>query len=586
MKNKTGDIIYVGKAKHLKNRVSSYFVNTDAHTVKTAKLVDKIKEFDFIVTLTELDALVLESSLIKQHRPKYNILLKDARGYNYVKISGGVSGKYPRLTYTHSTDDKNAEYIGPYANGFTVKQSVADANRIFMLPSCTKKFPEEFNKSRPCLNYQIKRCMGVCLGGISEEEYKSRVKSAINYIKTGSKESVKRLTAEMTAAAESLDFEKAARLRDQINAIKRVDSVQSVQSSKTSDYDVIAVARVAGFAAATVIKYRNGRLTDKESFYLGDEYDEAQMREEFLLEYYSDGGIPPEIYLDGETDNKDLIGEYLSGKSGRKLSVIVPKRGEGAAQVALTKSNALEYLTLKTGRAAKKAAVLEELAKLLGLPKIPEYIECYDISNIGESVKAGGMVVYRGGEPYKRGYRKFTIKNVSGLDDYACMREVVGRRFKRYADGDKGFSTLPDLILLDGGTGHVSAVSGVLRELKLEISLFGLVKDSKHKTRAIASAGGEIRINANRSVFSLLTKIQEETHRFSVGFTRGQHKKQSMALTLTYVPGIGEAKAEALLKRFKTKAALKAATPDELRETAKISEAKARELRDFVTEHL
>ncbi|MCL2634823.1 MAG: excinuclease ABC subunit UvrC [Oscillospiraceae bacterium] len=576
MKDKHGKIIYIGKAKQLKNRVSSYFNNSDTHSHKTEKLVENICDFDYIVTHKELDALVLESSLIKQHRPKYNVLLKDARGFNYVKIT---AGGFPRLIYTHNAEDKSAQYIGPYANGFTIRQSVVDANRIFMLPSCAKKFPDEFNKGRPCLNYQIKRCMGVCLGGISEEDYRLRVKAAIDYIKSGSKKSVDSLTAEMEEAAQQLDFEKAARLRDHINAILRTDSVQSVQSKKTTDYDIVAIATNTGLAAATIIKYRSGRLTDKESFYLGSESDE--ILEEFLIEYYSDN-VPREIYLDREIEDKELIGEYL------KTKITVPKRGEGLTQVMLTKNNASEYLALKIGRTAKEITALEELAKLLGLSKIPEYIECYDISNIGENVKAGGMVVYRNGKPYKKGYRKFTIKEVIGLDDYACMREVISRRFTRYlsvgddAREDYGFYKLPDLILLDGGTGHVNAVSGVLNELGIDVPLFGLVKDSKHKTRAIAAKGEEIQVQANKSVFTMLTKIQEEVHRFSVTFTREKHKKEAFALTLTQVEGIGQAKAAALLKKFKTKTALKAASLDELQETAKINQEKAQELQEFI----
>jgi len=570
MKDSKARILYIGKAKQLKNRVSSYFVDTPDHTLKTTKLVERIREFDYIVTLTELDSLVLEASLIKQHRPKYNINLKDAKGFNYVKIS---SGDYPRLTYTHNNSDKTCGYIGPYAHGFTIKQSVIDANRIFRLPSCNRKFPDDFAKNRPCLNHRIDRCIGVCLGEITADEYKQRVKSAIDYIKKGSKESVRRLTTEMDLAAENLDFEKAARLRDEIAAIKRTDSVQNVQSKKTTNYHIAAIACNSGVSAITVVKYSGGRLIDKESFYIGDEYNRAQMLKDFLLEYYSNqrtsgGKLPSEIYLETEIEDKDLLEEYL------KTKFTVPKRGEGLAQITLARSNAEEYLALKIGRKSKESASLEELAKLLGLPKPPKYIECYDISNIGENVKVGGLVVYRNGKPLKSAYRKFTIKDVDGLDDYACMREVIRRRYAH--------PHTTDLILLDGGVGHVSTVKSVLDEMKLEIPLFGLVKDSKHKTRAVSSLGKELELQSYKSVFSFLSQLQEEVHRFSITFAREKHKKSSFALLLTNVSGIGTAKATALLKQFKTKGEMKSATIDELREVAKINQAKAEELKKFI----
>jgi len=522
MKDKAGGIIYVGKAKRLKNRVTSYFTGLDSHTPKTAKLVSQIRSFDTIVTSKELDALVLECSLIKLHRPKYNILLKDAKGFSYIKIS---SGDYPRITNVFRNDDKTAKYIGPYASGFTVRQAVDNANRIFALPSCNKKFPEEFNKSRPCLNYQIKRCMGVCLGKISKEEYADIVKAAVNYIKSGGKESVRALTAEMEAAAETLDFEKAARLRDRIRAIKRAEEIQSVQPSGQGNYDIAALAENTGIVAAAVVKYRNGVLSDKECFYLGGESVNGQTRREFLLEYYSERRDNPqkilELHLDGECEDKELLEEYLNVK------ITVPKRGEGLVGVTLAKSNALEFLSQRVDRTAKELDALEELAKILGLNKTPEYIECYDISNIGENVKIGGMVVYLNGRPLKSGYRKFTIKSVDGIDDYACMREVLSRRLARYFDNDKAFSRLPDLILLDGGSGHVSAVRETLNESGLDLPLFGLVKDSKHKTRAIAADNGEIEISSKKSAFTLLSRIQEEVHRFSVSFARDRHSRQS-----------------------------------------------------------
>lgn len=582
MKDKTGKIIYVGKAKALKNRVTTYFHSIENHNPKTYKLVSNIYDFDFIVCPSELDALVLEASLIKLHNPKYNILLKDDKGYNYIKIT---KGDFPKLSYALNTNDENADYIGPYTSGFTVKQTVEDANKIFMLPSCSKVFPRDFKKERPCLNYQIKRCMGVCTGKFTAEEYQKHFNSAIEYIKSGSKDSIERLRREMEEASDKLEFEKAAKLRDQIIAIEKADRSQKIMSDKTTDYDIVALAQNMELSSVAVVKYRGGRLIDKENFYIGDEYDPSQMRSDFLVEYYSSKpSMPKEIYLDREIDDKCLLEEYFRGKFGHRVSLIVPQRGEGLNQIVLARNNASEYLALKVGRTAKEINALEDLAKLLGLPKIPMYIESYDISNMGEETRVAGMIVYRNGRPFKAGYRKFTIKDVVGLNDYACMQEVIRRRFQHYKDGDESFSTMPDLILLDGGKGHVSAVQEVLDEMGIEVSLFGLVKDDKHRTRAIAKEGGEIQVNANKNLFNLLTNIQDEVHRFSISFQRQQHKKKQYELEITRVKGIGEKKALALLKHFKTKQGLKDASAEELARIAKVNKETADELYLYIQE--
>lgn len=581
MKNSAGGIIYVGKAKALKNRVTSYFRSNSQHTPKTLKLVEQIYDFEFIVTQSELDALVLEASLIKLHQPKYNILLKDDKGYNYIKVT---REDFPRITYTLNNSDKNADYIGPFTSGFTVKQAVEEANAIFCLPTCRKKFPRDFNKERPCLNHHIKRCMGVCEGKISSEEYKKIVAEAIKYLESGSKTSVEELTREMEQAAEALEFEKAARLRDRIAAITRLTAQQKILDYK-QEYDIVGMAVNVGLASFAVIKYRGGRLVDKENFFIGEEYAEREMRRDFLLSYYADReDIPKEIYVDEEFDDAELLGELLRERAGHAVRLVIPQRGDGLAQALLAKKNAGEYLALRVGRTAKEIKALEDLKTLLGLEKVPNVIESYDISNFGDTGVVGGMIVYRNGRPFKAGYRKFTIKTVDGQNDYASMQEVLRRRIQRFLDGDEGFSPLPDLILLDGGKGHITAVSEVFRELGTDVPLFGLVKDSKHRTRAIAKEGGELEIKSNRPLFALLTNIQDEVHRFSITFQRVKHKQKTYSLELTEVKGIGEAKARALLKEFKTKAKLKEATPEQLQRAAKISEEKARELYEFIQE--
>ena len=585
MKDKTGKIIYVGKAKALKNRVTTYFHALESHNAKTRKLVDNIYDFDFIVTSSELDALVLECSLIKQYNPKYNILLKDDKGYNYIKIT---KEPYPRISYALNCKDEKAEYLGPFTSGFTAKQAVEEANRIFMLPSCHKVFPRDFRKERPCLNYHIKRCIGVCTGKIKQEEYNEMIRSAIEYMQNGSKASVEQLTEQMYEASENLEFEKAAKLRDRINAIEKMKDSQEIFSDKTFDFDVIALAQNVELASVAVMCYRGGRITDKVNYFIGDEYESGQMLSDFMIGFYSERPerLPKMIYLDKQPDDSAVLEEYFASLCGHKVTLTVAQRGEGLSRVLLAKKNASEYLSMKVGRTVKEINALEDLAKLLGLPKIPTIIESYDISNLGEDSRVGGMVVYRNGRPYKAGYRKFTIKNVVGQNDYACMQEVIRRRLQRYLDGDESFAPLPDLILIDGGKGHVSAVHKVLDDMNISVALYGLVKDEKHRTRAIAAEGEEIQINANKKLFSLLTNIQDEVHRFSLSFQQQTHKKKTYELELTKIKGIGEAKALALIKHFKTKQALKEATAEEIAAVAKIKPDKANEVQLFIRDNI
>jgi excinuclease ABC subunit C len=411
------------------------------------------------------------------------------------------------------------------------------------------------------------------------------VDEAIDYLKNGSKTSVEQLTKEMEEAAEALEFERAAKLRDRIAAITRLTHSQKILDYK-QDYDIVGGAQNVGMASFAVIKYRGGRLIDKQNFFIGDEYDSAAMRRDFLLSYYSSGekDIPKEIYIDEEFEDSELITELLREQAGHAVKFIIPQRGDGMAQITLAKNNAGEYLALKVGRTVKEISALEDLKNLLGLEKIPYIIESYDISNFGDTGMVGGMIVYRNGRPFKPGYRKFSIKTVVGQNDYACMQEVLRRRMQRYLDGDESFMPLPDLILLDGGKGHISAVAEVFDEMGIDVPLFGLVKDSKHRTRAIAKAGGEISISANRALFNLLTNIQDEVHRFSISFQRVKHKQKTYSLELTEIKGIGDSKAQALLKTFKTKQGMKNATAEELRAAAKISEEKAKELYEFIQE--
>ena len=567
MKDAGGTIIYVGKAKNLKNRVTSYFRKGQDHLPKVWKMVSLVNDYDFIVTDSEFEALVLECSLIKQYSPKYNILLKDDKGYSYIRVS---DEEYHRLTAVLQKEDDGARYIGPYISSWSVKQAVEEANRVFMLPTCNKKFPRDIGRERPCLNFHIKRCMGVCRGKVTREEYNEAVRQAVEYIKNGSQESVKRLTEQMEQAAEALDFELAAKLRDRISAITKAAESQKIVTEGIKDMDIFAVAAGSEQAYGSVIMYRGGRLFDKSSAPLGMVEDGARMRESYILEFYSARTeIPRDVLIDEPIEDSEMIERYLSEKCGHRVKISVPQRGAMVRLTELARSNAEEQLSIKVGRTGREIAALEELAKALGLEKPPRFIECYDISNFGSSDMTCGMVVYENGRPCKRFYRKFSIKTVTGQDDYASMSEAIERRFKRYYEGeDEGFSTLPDLILLDGGRGHVNTITPIVRSMGITVPIFGLVKDSKHRTRAATSDDHEISLTAYRKAFNLVTQIQDEVHRYAISYTKAKHTKSTLSLGLTEVMGIGDKKAQKLMTEYKTREALRSATAEELAKTA------------------
>ncbi len=583
MKNKELKIIYIGKAKNLKNRVSSYFRPWQDHLPKVWKMVSNVYDYDFIVTDSEFEALVLECSLIKQYTPKYNILLKDDKGYSYIRVTNDL---YPRLQAVLQKEDDDSRYIGPYTSSYAVKQAVEEANKVFMLPTCNRKFPNDFRKQRPCLNFHIKQCMGVCTGKISEKEYNDIVSQAIDYIKNGSEQSVERMTEEMYKASEEMNFELAAKLRDSISAITKASESQKIIDEHIKNCDIVAIAHNGETACASVIMYRGGRLFDKASFFLGDTDDQDRMYSDFLIQYYSSKDeIPRDILLETNFAESELVSRYLTEKAQHNVRFAVPQRGQLLKLTALAKSNAAEYLSIKVGRTSREIIALEELAKALGLAKTPNYIECYDISNLASSDMVAGMVVFENGRPSKKNYKRFSIKTVEEQDDYACMAEVLERRFKNYFEKtDEGFATLPDLILLDGGNGHVNAVAPVLKRMGIDCPLFGLVKDSKHRTRAVATGGGEISLTKARAAFNLVTSIQDEVHRVAITYQAKKHKKSSFGLQLTKIKGIGEKKAQKLITEFKTKDSLKKATVEELAKCAGISIDKAKELEAMIKE--
>ncbi len=565
MKNRAGQIIYIGKAKALKNRVSQYFGAPRNHDAKVRKMVENVDRFDYILTDSEFEALVLECSLIKQHMPKYNILLKDDKGYSYIRVS---PPPYSRISEVKQKAEDGARYIGPFTSSWSVKQSVDEAVRAFRLPTCSRKFPQEIGKQRPCLNYFIKQCCAPCLGKITEEEYSEIIDDALELLQGSSVESIRRMTARMEEASEALEFEKAARLRDRITAIRRMGEKQKVVAARVQEQDVFALAQSGGAACFEVFRFSGGRLYDRESFVFGEIGAPERARADFLQQYYSlRDKIPPQITLDGKTEDSALLEEWLSQKAGRKVRIVVPQKGEQLQLVQMCLSNAAEQIAQRTGTGGRETAALNELARLLGLERPPVYIEAYDISNLAGSQNVAGMIVFEHGRPLKSAYRKFKIRSVAGQDDYGSMQEVIVRRFAEYEkekNTGQGFGRMPDLILLDGGKGHVAAVQPLLREMGYSVPVFGMVKDDRHRTRAIAIDGGEIAIRSNRAAFTLVSSMQEEVHRFAIGYHRQSRSKSTFVSVLEQIPGIGKARVASLLRHFQTLTAVKNASEEEL----------------------
>ncbi|MDD4545964.1 MAG: excinuclease ABC subunit UvrC [Oscillospiraceae bacterium] len=563
MKDQKNNIIYIGKAKALKNRVSQYFGSDYGHSEKIRQMVSRVDRFEYIVTDNEFEALVLECSLIKQYNPKYNFLLKDDKGYRYIRIS---PPPFPVISIAlQKLDGDSSQYLGPYISGFDVKEAVDEVCRIFQLPTCNCSFGKG-KKERPCLNNYIGQCCAPCNGRISKQEYNERIEQAVEFLTKGSYQLLSLLDERMTEAAEKLEFEKAARLRDRMEAIRRLGQKQKVVRSRVARQDVIALARGVKGVFFEVFRFKEGKLYDREDFQVEESGSLPFLRAEFLQRYYSmREHIPPQVTIDGEVEERELTEQWLSKRAGRRINIVQPKKGEQARLVEMCRSNAAERAARKTGMTGRDAAALGELASLLGLPESPGIIESYDISNTAGSDNVAGMVVFKNGQPHKSDYRRFKIKTVVGQDDYASMREVVERRFAQYEEhkGEQnGFGRLPDLILLDGGQGQVSAVRPVLEAGGYDIPVFGMVKDDHHRTRAIAADGGEIAISGKRSAFTLVSSIQEEVHRYAISYHRKLRSKRGIGTTLTQIEGVGEARARALLKHFGSVKAIREADVD------------------------
>lgn len=560
MRDRQGRVIYVGKSRKLKNRVSQYF-QSGAKNIKTQRMTSQVWEFETILCDTEIEALTLENNFIKQYAPKYNIRLKDAKSYPYIKIT---SEEYPRLVCTRQRIDDKARYFGPYSGTSTVYSVINTVNHTLGLPSCRRAFPRDIGRERPCLYYQMGKCRGVCTGRVTQEEYAAQIKNATDIL-SGNTAAVKRtLQARMTKLAEDERFEEAAVLRDTISALDRLREKQKVVGAPGEDQDIIAFYDGDAASCVSIFCIRDGVLVDRRChIFSSGEIADAEGMAAFVCEQYKlCEYVPPRVLLsfDLEDGERHALEAYLSGIAGHRVQVRVPERGENRKLCQLAVSNAAERVREYTDGIGREQSALTRLAALCGLEVYPERIEAYDISNYGSEYMKAGMVVCVDGKMKKSDYRSFNIKTVDGTDDYSAMREALSRRLAHLGDESGSFSNRPDLILLDGGRGHVAVIRELLSELGLDdIPLLGMVKDDFHKTRALTNGEDEINIARERDVFTFIYKLQEEVHRYTFGQTEAAKRKSVRTSSLTVIHGIGPKKAGALLTHFGGLAQLKSA---------------------------
>lgn len=563
MRDKHDKVIYVGKAKKLKNRVSQYFQETASHSPKTRIMVSHIDHFDVIAASSEFEALILECSLIKRHMPKYNILLKDDKGYPYLRLD--MKELYPVITLAAKPDRDGAEYFGPFGSRHMTNQLLLAIREVLKLPDCSRQFPRDVGKDRPCLNYHMNRCEGWCQENKTGTEYRERMMEARQLLQGNYKEVAADIKARMLDAAENLDFEIAAKLRDRLTAVEALGKKQLVTAGTLADTDVIGYAERGSRACFTVLHFSGGNLLDKE-YEIFPAPDEAETAVSSLLkQFYLSRGLAPKIVLlPFELEDADLFARLMEQEFGRKTKLRVPQRGDNMRLIELAGKNAREEVERATGREEKHAATLVTLGKMLGLQP-PERIESYDISNIAGTDIVASQVVFVGGKPSKRDYKKYKLQGLSDQDDYASMHQVLTRRFVHFKAGDKGFDEAPDLLLIDGGAAHANVAVQVLQEQGLSFPVFGMVKDDRHRTRALVTpAGEEIRIDSNQNIFALIGSIQEETHRFAISYHRQLRSKRLKRSELDGIPGIGPKRKQDLLKTFGSLTAMRAASLMEL----------------------
>ena len=562
MLDREGKVIYVGKAKKLKNRVSSYFHGE--HLPKVAAMVDKVGDFQVIVASSEFEALVLENSLIKRHKPHYNILLKDDKGYPFIRMD--LREAYPRMAISARAEKDGAKYYGPFGGRYQSREIIDAISKALLLPDCSRSFPRDIGKERPCLNYHMQKCAGWCLRDASAEDYRLRCNQAAMILEGKSAELVGALQRDMEQAAEELRFERAAELRDRIRAIEGLQHHQRVIATSFNDTDAVGFQRGAR-SCFTVLHFADGNLAEKDVEMLDEPLEEdSEAVAELIRQYYlSEGGsIPKNILLPCEIDGREELEQLIGSQTGRRVRIEVPKRGERLRLIESAQLNAQEEILRRTTQEQRRSKTLEWLQRALDLDAYPHRIEAFDISNLGSSGIVAAMTVFQDGRPRKSAYRKFRIRDLDTQDDYASMYQAVTRRFQRYLDGDEKFAPLPDLLLIDGGDVHTATAERALSDLGLNVPCFGMVKDDRHRTRALlASDGREIGISGNQAVFSLIGTIQEETHRSAITYQR-MLRNEGFASALDAIEGIGPKRKNDLLQHFRSLKAIREADVDSL----------------------
>ena len=563
MRDKNDKVIYVGKAKKLKNRVSQYFQDTASHTPKTKMMVSKIHHFDVIVAASEFEALVLECSLIKRYLPKYNILLKDDKGYPYLRLD--MKETYPRITLVNKIADDSAGYYGPYGSR-GVTHSVMEAIRLTLkLPDCARQFPRDIGKDRPCLNYHMNQCAGWCQEGKSATEYRQTMEQARQLLMGNYKTVAEEIRGKMLEAAENLEFELAASLRDRLNAVEALGQKQLVTAGTLADTDVVGYGQTEAKACFSVLHFSGGNLLDKDYEVIPLPDDPAEAVGSLLKQYYLSRGLAPKnVLLPFALDDSELFSQLMERQFGRRSKLRVPQRGDNLRLVELANKNALEEAARVTDKEERANGTINLLGKMLTVPT-PKRIESFDISNISGTDIVASMVVFQDGKPKKSDYKRFKLEGMEDQDDYASMRQVLTRRFSHFKAGDKGFMEAPDLLLIDGGVNHARVALEALRALDLTFPVFGMVKDDRHRTRALVTPEGmEISIDTNQPVFAFIGTIQEETHRFAITYHRQLRSKRLRYSELDSIAGIGPKRKQELLRQFKSLAAIREASLPQL----------------------
>lgn len=597
MHDEKDDIIYVGKAVNLKNRVRQYFRPSHDEGIKKAKMVERIRRFEYIVTDSELEALVLECNLIKEHRPKYNTMMRDDKTYPYIRVTLGED--FPRVLFSRQMKKDKSKYFGPYTSAGAVKDTIELIQKMYQIRTCRRNLPRDIGKERPCLNYHIKKCNAPCQGYISKEEYHKSIEMVLSFLNGNYQPVIKDLEGKMMQASDHLEFERAIEYRELLNSVKQIAQKQKITSFDGEDKDVIALAGDERDAVVQVFFIRGGKLIGREHFYIkvATEDSESQILTTFVKQFYSGTPfLPREIMLSAEIEDKDVIEEWLEKKRGSKVYLRIPQRGMKEKLVELAKKNAELVLSQDRERIKREEGrtigALKEIEKLLGMEKLNR-IEAFDISNISGFQTVGSMIVYEKGKPCRSDYRKFRLKTVQGPDDYASMREVLTRRFlhgmeekkelqgKNMSEDYGSFTRFPDLIMMDGGRGQVNVALKVLEELHLNIPVCGMVKDDNHRTRGLYYKNIEIPISRSSEGFKLITRIQDEAHRFAIEYHRSLRSKGQIHSVLDDIEGIGPARRKALMRRFQSVEKMKEATLEELKDTESMNERAAQAVYDF-----